>query len=126
MPDFSQQRDTLDPAENLLNPFAFPLAHHESAVPGGARVDVARTPGVRTHMRSHAHRPRPRHKIAFVETFVAAYGLATLAAHRPQQLQRRLALRFRIRHRHPHTHRQAVAILAQHVPHVHQFKRCAP
>jgi len=33
------KRHALDPAENLLDPFPLSLAHHEPAVPGGARVD---------------------------------------------------------------------------------------
>src|SRR5271169_1745845 len=53
MTDLTQQGHALDPAENLFDPFALPLAYHEPAVPGGARVDVTRTPAVRTHMRRH-------------------------------------------------------------------------
>ena len=72
---FAQQRDVFQPAEALLDPFAFLLTHGVAGVPSGAPIDGAAAASaiVLCHMRRDVHVKAFIDEVLRVETLVAAH-----------------------------------------------------
>src|SRR5512138_731714 len=71
MAHFAQQADLLEPAENLFDALALPLAHPIAVVARGAAIDRTRTlRGVLRHVRGHGEPAQAVHEIPRVIAFV--------------------------------------------------------
>src|SRR3990170_8544096 len=88
-----QQPDRLQPAEDLLDPLAHPLADLIAGMPGRASVDGARA-AVRVlgHMRGELHGPQRGDELPGVVRLVGPDGPAPPWLHAGRQLHRRLPL----------------------------------
>src|SRR6266852_3576969 len=117
MARLAQQPDGLEPAEDLFDALAFPLADSVPGVAGGALIDRTRTiRGVLRHVRRHLDEPEGLDEVPRVIAFVGPDGDPVRGRHVAEHLQRRGALPVPARPGDAALDRQAVAIVHEHVP----------
>src|SRR6266851_10099188 len=117
MARLAQQADGLEPAEDLFDALAFPLADSVPGVAGGALIDRTRPiRGVLRHVRRHLDEPEGLDEVPRVIAFVGPDGDPVRGRHVAEHLQRRGALPVPARPGDAALDRQAVAIVHEHVP----------
>src|SRR6266851_299952 len=117
MARLAQQADRLEPAEDLFDALAFPLAHSVAGVTRGASIDRTRpVRGVLRHVRRHLDQPEGLDEVPRVIAFVGADRDPLRGRHVAEHLQGRGALPVPARPGDAALDRQAVAIVHEYVP----------
>ena len=113
MASLAQPANRLEPAENLLDPFALALADCVARVPGGALVDDAAL--FAREMRRHLMLAQFLHQFPAVVTLVGAQRDPTPARNSPHHRHRRLRFGAPSGLSHTTVNCQAITVLHQHV-----------